>query len=230
MASTLAERVLYQDNHLIILNKNAGELVQGDKTGDKTLADEAQLYLKEKFKKPGEAFIGIPHRLDRPVSGIVIYAKTSKGLSRMTNLFRVKEIEKTYWAVVEKAPKEKSGTLNNYMIKNEKQNKSYVSETEKPGYKQAVLHYRLLASSDKYHLIEVNLETGRHHQIRAQLAHMGCIIKGDLKYGAARSNPDGSIHLHSRRCKFIHPIKDTEINITAPCPKDALWQFFEGAA
>lgn len=227
MSNSLESRVLYQDNHLLILNKSAGELVQGDKTGDKTLAMTAQDYLKQKFSKPGDAFIGIPHRLDRPVSGIVIYAKTSKGLSRMTNLFRVKEIEKTYWAVVEKAPEVKSGTLNNYMIKNEKQNKSYVSEIEKPGHKQAILHYTLLSSSDKYHLIEVKLETGRHHQIRGQLAHMGCIIKGDLKYGASRSNKDGSIHLHSRACKFIHPIKESEVNVVAPCPDDALWKFFE---
>lgn len=223
----LADRVLYEDNHLIIINKLPGELVQGDQTGDQTLADKVKDYIKDKDAKPGNVFLGIPHRLDRPVSGIVIYAKTSKGLSRMSELFRTKDITKTYWAIVETAPKKKEGTLRQFMIKNEKQNKSYVSETEKPNHKEAILHYKLLSSSDNYHLIEVNLETGRHHQIRAQLAHMGCIIKGDLKYGAARSNKDGSISLHSRHCEFTHPIKNETITVTAHCPPDGLWQWFE---
>lgn len=227
MFENLENRIVYEDNHLIILNKNAGELVQGDKTNDITLADKVKAHIKARDNKPSEVFLGIPHRLDRPVSGIVIYCKTSKALSRMTELFRVKEIQKTYWAIVEKAPQSAEGTLKNYMWKNEKQNKSYVSETEKPESKLAILHYKHMASSERYHLIEVNLETGRHHQIRAQLANLGCIIKGDLKYGAARSNPDGSIHLHSRYCSFMHPVKKEQINLTASCPNDALWCFFE---
>ena len=221
-------RVLYEDNHFIIVNKQAGELVQGDRTDDQTLADKLKAFIKERDAKPGNVFLGIPHRLDRPVSGIVIYTKTSKGLSRMSDVFRRKAIVKTYWAIVESKPAVPQGRLEGWMIKNEKQNKSFVSDTENTDHKHAVLHYRLLGSSDHYHLLEIHLETGRHHQIRAQLAHMGCIIKGDLKYGASRSNPDASISLHARRIAFEHPVTHQQIDVTAPCPSnDALWNFFE---
>jgi 23S rRNA pseudouridine1911/1915/1917 synthase len=219
----VANRILYNDNHLIIVNKLAGELVQGDRSNDKTLADSIKDYVKETEAKPGNVFIGIPHRIDRPVSGIVIYAKTSKALSRMSEVFRVKSISKTYWAVTEKLPPSNTGRLVHFIAKNEKQNKSYISETE------AILEYTVLGSSDNYHLLEVRLETGRHHQIRAQLAHIGAVIKGDVKYGANRSNPDGSIHLHSRQAIFKHPTKPDEINVIAPCPDDGLWQFFENS-
>ncbi|MEX2597868.1 MAG: RluA family pseudouridine synthase [Salibacteraceae bacterium] len=221
------QRILYEDNHLIIINKQAGELVQGDRTKDKPLVDLVKAFIKTRDQKPGEVFVGIPHRIDRPVSGAVVYAKTSKGLSRMSDLFRRKAMKKTYWAIVEQAPEKKEGRLEGWMKKNEKQNKSYVSDEEKPEHKIAILHYKLLATSDRYYLLEIDLETGRHHQIRAQLAHMGCIIKGDLKYGAARSNPDASISLHARKVEFMHPIKNKELAIVAPCPSDALWQFFE---
>lgn len=227
MDETIHHRILHEDNHLIIVNKLAGELVQGDRTGDPTLADAVKSYIKEVANKSGEVFLGIPHRLDRPVSGVVIYARTSKALSRMSDLFRQRVIKKVYWAVTEQLPAEPEGTLRGYMIKNEKQNKSYVSDVEKPGHKLAILHYRHTASSDRYHLLEVELETGRHHQIRAQLAHAGAIIKGDLKYGAARSNPDASISLHSRYCEFTHPVKQAPITVKAPCPNDTLWQHFE---
>ncbi len=222
-----AHRILYEDNHLIVVNKQAGELVQGDKTGDDTLADKVKDFIKARDNKPGNVYLGIPHRIDRPVSGIVIYTKTSKGLSRMSDLFRRKDIEKTYWAVVEGSPSKPHQRLTGWMIKNEKQNKSYVHSTEAANRKFAALSYKLLAQSDHYSLLEVALETGRHHQIRAQLSDAGCIIKGDLKYGAKRSNPDGSIHLHARRVRFQHPVKDEELEITAPCTADNLWQFFE---
>lgn len=224
----IADRVLFEDNHLIIINKAASELVQGDITNDATLGDKVKEFIKERDAKAGNVFLGIPHRLDRPVSGVVIYTKTSKALSRMAEIFRLKEIKKTYWAIVEKKPEKSEGTLRNYLHKIEKQNKSYVSDVEKPQHKEAVLHYKLLLSSDRYHLIAVELETGRHHQIRAQLAHIGCIIKGDLKYGAKRSNPDASISLHSRVAEFKHPVKeDAVVRVVAPCPNDGLWQWFE---
>lgn len=226
-STSVQSRILFEDNHLIIINKLAGELVQGDKTNDETLADKVKAYIKLNENKPGNVFLGIPHRLDRPVSGVVIYAKTSKALSRMSELFRTKEIQKIYWAIAENGAKPAQGTLTHYMAKNEKQNKSYISELEKPGFKESVLTYNEIASSDRYHLIEVELKTGRHHQIRAQLAHIGCIIKGDLKYGAKRSNQDASIHLHSRKTSFIHPIKKSMVSVIAPCPTDALWQYFE---
>ena len=220
-------RILFEDNHLLVINKLAGELVQGDKTGDVPLIDILKDFIKVRDHKPGNVFVGAPHRIDRPVSGVVIFAKTSKALSRMSDHFRTKAIEKIYWAIVENAPKEPSGTLEGWMIKVEKQNKSYVSSEEKPGHKHAKLHYTTLLSSDRYHLLEVRIETGRHHQIRAQLADMGCIIKGDLKYGAARSNLDGSICLHARRAEFPHPVGGAPLSIEAPCPDDALWRFFE---
>lgn len=230
MSAEPDQRILYQDNHLIIVNKRAGELVQGDRTGDPTLMDTIKAYVKRIANKPGDVFLGAPHRLDRPVSGVVIYTRTSKGLSRMSDLFRQRAIKKVYWAIVEQLPPQPEGTLTGYMIKNEKQNRSYVSDVEKPGHKLATLHYRHLKSSDRYHLLEVVLETGRHHQIRAQLAHAGAIIKGDLKYGAARSNPDASVSLHSRYCEFIHPVRKEPVRVTAPCPSDSLWQFFENEA
>jgi len=223
----LIDRIIYEDNHLIVINKNSGELVQGDKTGDETLLDSIKALIKERDHKPGAVFLGAPHRLDRPVSGVVIFTKTSKALSRMSDLFRRKAIQKTYWAIVEQPPEVQEGRLVGWMKKNEKQNKSHVRASEAEGYKEAILNYRLMASSDRYHLIEVNLETGRHHQIRAQLANMGCIIKGDLKYGASRSNPDASISLHSRFTRFEHPVKKEMLELVAPCPDDKLWSFFE---
>lgn len=225
--ASIADRILYEDNHIIIVNKQAGELVQGDKTGDTPLSESLKDFIKTRDNKPGNVFLGVPHRLDRPVSGIVLFAKTSKALSRLTDMFRRKVIKKTYWAITEQKPDEQSGMLRGYMIKNQEKNKSFVSDSEKKGHKEAVLNYTHLMSSDRYHLLEVDLQTGRHHQIRAQLAHMGCIIKGDLKYGAARSNPDASISLHAREVKFDHPVKEQPIEITASCPQDNLWAFFE---
>ena len=189
--------VVYEDNHIIIVNKTASEIVQGDKTGDTPLSETVKQYLKEKYNKPGNVFIGVTHRLDRPVSGLVVFAKTSKALSRLNDMFRQGEVEKTYWAIVKNAPAAEEGTLVHYMIKNEKQNKSYAYDKEVKGSKKAILDYRLIGHSQNYFLLEVNLHTGRHHQIRCQLAKMGCPIKGDLKYGFPRSNPDGSICLHS---------------------------------
>ncbi len=223
----VANRVIFEDNHLLVVNKLAGELVQGDKTEDVTLADLCKDYLKKKYDKSGNVYLGIPHRLDRPVSGLVIYTKTSKGLSRMSEIFRAKRIEKRYWAIVEKRPGESIGTLQNSLIKSEKQNKSYVVPDNRKGAKMAVLRYEQILSSDKYYLIEVKLDTGRHHQIRVQLSHMGCIIKGDLKYGAKRSNADGSIHLHGRSSSFLHPVSKEKLFLVAPCPSDSLWQYFE---
>jgi 23S rRNA pseudouridine1911/1915/1917 synthase len=225
--SDLEHRIIYEDNHLIVINKRSGELVQGDKTGDTPLLESLKDLIKARDKKPGAVFLGAPHRIDRPVSGIVIFAKTSKALSRMSDIFRRKAIQKTYWAITEKAPTKPQGRLIGWMKKNEKQNKSYVKQEETSGYKEAVLNYSLKVSSERYHLIEVDLETGRHHQIRAQLADMGCIIKGDLKYGASRSNPDASISLHARLSKFEHPVKKELLELTAPCPDDKLWSFFE---
>ena len=223
------DRVLYEDNHLIAINKLPGELVQGDETGDRTLADDVKLYLKKKYGKPGNVFLGIPHRLDRPTSGIVVYAKTDKALSRMTALFRTSGVKKTYWAIVDRRPVKAEATLVHYITRNASNNKSIASSQEKPGAKIAKLSYRLLASSDKYHLLEIDLHTGRHHQIRAQLAAIGIHIKGDLKYGAARSNPDGGICLHARHVSFIHPVKNTEVDIIADPPHDTLWDYFLSA-
>jgi 23S rRNA pseudouridine1911/1915/1917 synthase len=219
--------VLYEDNHVIVVNKKPSDIVQGDKTGDETLPDKIKTFLKEKYDKPGNVFCGVVHRLDRPTSGAVVFAKTSKALSRLNEQFRGKETNKIYWAVVENKPQKNTGHLENYLRKNEKQNKSYVVQNEGKEVKKALLDYRLLISSDKYHLLEVSLETGRHHQIRTQLSHIGCFIKGDLKYGAKRSNPDGSIHLHARILSFIHPTSKEEITIVAPVPEDSLWKWFE---
>jgi 23S rRNA pseudouridine1911/1915/1917 synthase len=216
--------VLYEDNHLIIVNKAPGEIVQGDKTGDKPLSDIIKVYLKEKYHKPGNVFCGVTHRLDRPTSGVVVFAKTSKALSRLNEMFRNGEVDKTYWAIVKNRPAHETGSLTHYLIKTEKTNKSTAYDTEKPKTKKATLHYKHIASSDKYNLLEINLETGRHHQIRCQLAKIGCPIKGDLKYGAERSNPDGSISLHARTISFIHPVSKEKISVVAPVPEDNLWK------
>ena len=216
--------VVYEDNHIIIVNKTASEIVQGDKTGDTPLSETVKQYLKEKYQKPGNVFIGVTHRLDRPVSGLVVLAKTSKALARLNEMFRTGQVKKTYWAIVKKLPPVEEGTLTHYLVRNEKQNKSYAYDTEKPGSKLAILHYRLLSRSDNYCLLEVDLKTGRHHQIRCQLAKIGCPIKGDLKYGFPRSNPDGSISLHARRVSFEHPVSHKLIKVEAPVPEDNLWK------
>ena len=214
--------VLYEDNHLIAINKKSGDIAQGDKTGDAPLSDFVKAYIKKKYNKAGEVFLGTIHRLDRPTSGIVLYARTSKALTRMNEQFREKQVQKTYWAVVENAPPNNSGTLNNYLQKNQKQNKSYVTKN-KVG-KHVVLDYKLLKKLDNFYHLEIKPKTGRHHQIRIQLAHIGCIIKGDLKYGAKRSNKDASIHLLAQKLEFTHPVKKESITIIAPAPKDSVWE------
>lgn len=218
--------VLYEDNHIIIVNKAPSEIVQGDKTGDKPLCDIVKEYLKEKYNKPGNVFCGVVHRLDRPVSGVVVFAKTSKALARLNDMFREKDVQKTYWAIVASRPPHDKAVLENYLVRNEKMNKSFAYNREVPSSKRAVLDYELIAHSERYFLLEVHLHTGRHHQIRCQLAKMGCPIKGDLKYGAKRSNPDGSISLHARSVRFIHPVSKQEIYVEAPVPQDRLWQSF----
>jgi 23S rRNA pseudouridine1911/1915/1917 synthase len=220
-------QVLHLDNHTIVVNKRASDIVQGDKTGDTPLSEHVKEYIREEFNKPGNVFCGVVHRLDRPTSGALVFARTSKGLSRLNEQFRNHETRKVYWAVVEKMPTNKSGQLVDFLKKNEKQNKSYASETETNGSKKAILNYKWVASSDKYHLLEVELETGRHHQIRCQLANIGCIIKGDVKYGARRSNKDASIHLHARILEFSHPTTKESVKVQAPVPQEPLWQFFE---
>jgi 23S rRNA pseudouridine1911/1915/1917 synthase len=221
--------VLYEDNHLIIVNKAPSEIVQGDKTGDKPLSELIKEYLKEKYHKPGNVFCGVTHRLDRPTSGVVVFAKTSKALSRLNEMFRNGEVDKTYWAIVKNRPPKDEDTLIHYLIKNEKTNKSTAYDSEKPNTKKAILHYKLIAASQKYFLLEVDLETGRHHQIRCQLAKIGCPIKGDLKYGAERSNPDGSISLHARTISFVHPVSKQQIHVLAPVPNDTLWKTLESS-
>ncbi len=218
--------VLYEDNHIIAVNKAAGEIVQGDKTGDKTLCDAMKAFLKEKYAKPGNVFVGLPHRLDRPVSGIVVLAKTSKALERLNEMFRTGAVKKIYWAITKECPAKPEAELECWIYRNEKMNKSFAYPKEVKGSKKALLHYRHIAASQNYNLIEVELKTGRHHQIRCQLASIGCPIKGDLKYGAKRSNPDGSISLHARYVEFIHPVSKELIQITAPLPADKLWQSF----
>lgn len=219
--------VLYEDNHLIAVNKRAGDITQGDKTGDEPLPEKVKRWIKEKYDKPGNVFCGVIHRLDRPTSGLVMFAKTSKGLSRMNVLFKEKDVQKTYWAIVENAPENESGTLMDYLKKNKQKNKSSVVNERTEGAKKAELDYRVIGRSDRYTLLEVLPKTGRHHQIRTQLSKIGCIIKGDLKYGAKRSNKDGSICLHARAISFIHPVKKELIQITAPVPQDPLWKWFE---
>lgn len=216
-------KVVYEDNHIIIVNKCSGEIVQGDKTGDKPLSDTVKEYIKQKYNKPGNVFLGVVHRLDRPVSGLVVFAKTSKALSRLNDMFRTGDVHKTYWAVVKRRDIAMEGTLTDWLTRNERQNKSYAHEREVPGAKKAVLKYKVRAVADNYMLIEVTLLTGRHHQIRCQLARMGCPIKGDLKYGAPRSNPDGSISLLSRRVEFVHPVSKETIVAYADVPDDRLW-------
>ncbi len=220
-------KVLYEDNHIIIINKAAGEIVQGDKTGDESLCDTMKAYIKEKYAKPGNVFIGLPHRLDRPVSGIVVFAKTSKALERLNRMFSEGNVKKIYWALTKGIPVPAEAELESWILRNEKMNKSFSYPKEVKGSKRAVLHYRLAAASQNYNLIEVELKTGRHHQIRCQLSSIGCPIKGDLKYGAQRSNPDGSISLHARYIEFTHPVSKELIAITAPLPSDRLWQSFE---
>lgn len=218
--------VIYEDNHIIVVNKSASEIVQGDKTGDIPLSDMVKTYLKEKYQKPGNVFVGVTHRLDRPVSGLVVFAKTSKALSRLNEMFRVGDVQKTYWAIVKNEPKQPEGELVHWLVRNEKQNKSYAYEREVKDAKKAVLRYRMIGRSDNYSLLEVELMTGRHHQIRCQLAKMGCPIKGDLKYGSPRSNPDGSICLHARRISFVHPVSKMRIDLEAPLPEGNLWRCF----
>ena len=219
--------VVYEDNHIIVVNKTSSEIVQGDKTGDTPLSEMVKQYLKEKYNKPGNVFIGVTHRLDRPVSGLVVFAKTSKALPRLNEMFRNGEVKKTYWAIVKECPKETEGELVHYLVRNEKQNKSYAYDKEVKNSKKAVLHYKLIGHSQNYYLLEVDLKTGRHHQIRCQLAKMGCPIKGDLKYGFPRSNPDGSICLHDRTVQFVHPVSKEMIQLTAPVPEGNLWNGFE---
>ncbi len=219
-------QILYEDNHIIAINKSVSEIVQGDKTGDKPLVDIIKDYLREKYEKSGNVFCGVVHRLDRPVSGVVLFAKTSKSLTRLNEMLQKHEIKKKYWAIVTAPPKEEEATLKHFLVRNEKQNKSYAYNTEKPNSKLAVLHYTTIGKSDRYTLLEVDLHTGRHHQIRCQLAAIGAAIKGDLKYGAPRSNPDGGISLHARSVEFVHPVKKEKILITAPVPSEKLWQVF----
>ena len=219
--------VVYEDNHIVVVNKTSSEIVQGDKTGDTPLSEMVKQYLKEKYNKPGNVFIGVTHRLDRPVSGLVVFAKTSKALPRLNEMFRNGEVKKTYWAIVKECPKETEGELVHYLVRNEKQNKSYAYDKEVKNSKKAVLHYKLIGHSQNYYLLEVDLKTGRHHQIRCQLAKMGCPIKGDLKYGSPRSNPDGSICLHARTVQFVHPVTKEMIRLTAPVPEANLWNGFE---
>ena len=220
-------KVIYEDNHIIVVSKTASEIVQGDKTGDTPLSELVKHYLKEKYNKPGNVFIGVTHRLDRPVSGLVVFAKTSKALARLNEMFKNGDVHKTYWAIVKNCPQETEATLEHYLVRNEKQNKSYAYDREKPGAKKAILHYKLIGHSENYFLLEVDLKTGRHHQIRCQLAKIGCPIKGDLKYGFPRSNPDGSICLHARRVSFIHPVSNELIELEAPLPEGNLWKGFQ---
>jgi 23S rRNA pseudouridine1911/1915/1917 synthase len=219
--------ILFEDNHLIVINKKPSEIVQGDKTGDKTMPDTIKEYLKVKYNKPGNVFCGVIHRLDRPTSGAVVFARTSKGLERMNAQFREKETNKVYWAIVEQKPEKPEGSLIHFLKKNETKNKSFVTDSEKGGAKEAKLTYKLIGSSERYHLLEIMLETGRHHQIRAQLAAIGCFIKGDIKYGAKRSNEDGSICLHARRLTINHPVTKEVLTFTADTPNAAIWKIFE---
>lgn len=216
-------QVLYEDNHIIIVNKRPGDIVQGDKTGDRPLSEIVKEYIAEKYNKPGAVYLGVVHRLDRPTSGIVVFARTSKALPRLNALFANKEAKKTYWTVVKNPPPKKQDTLTHWLKRNTKQNKSYAYTNEVADSKKAILEYKLLKKLDNYYLLEIDLHTGRHHQIRSQLSSIGCVIKGDLKYGADRSNKDGSIHLHARKLSFIHPVKKEQLSIIAPLPMDPIW-------
>ncbi|MBO4585659.1 MAG: RluA family pseudouridine synthase [Bacteroidales bacterium] len=212
--SGIQDRILYEDNHLLVFNKRSGEIVQGDKTGDEPLSETLKAFIAQRDGKPGQVFMGVPHRLDRPVSGVCLFAKTSKALERLNDMLRKGEIHKTYWALTAQKPPKDEDTLTDFLTRNEKQNKSYISKNGK----EARLKYKLIQTTERYFLLEIELYTGRHHQIRCQLAGMGCPIKGDLKYGAKRSNPDGGISLHARHIQFIHPVKKTEVDVTAPVP------------
>lgn len=219
--------VVYEDNHIIIVNKSCSEIVQGDKTGDKPLSEKVKEYLKDKYAKPGNVFCGVVHRLDRPVSGLVVFAKTSKALARLNNMFKDKEVKKTYWAIVADKPRNDEAVLEDYLVKNERQNKSYAHPNPVQGSKKAILDYRVIGKSDRYYLLEVHLHTGRHHQIRCQLANIGCPIRGDLKYGARRSNPDGGISLHARHIEFVHPVSHITVSVTASVPDEGVWKAFK---
>lgn len=219
--------ILYEDNHLIAINKAWGEIVMIDQTGDAPLTDSVKTYIKEKYQKQGNVFLGLPHRIDRPTSGIVLMARTSKALARLNKMFKQKEqIRKIYWAVVDKMPKVQEATLEHYISRSRNINKSYAHDNETEGSKFASLSYKVLAKSDNYYLLEIELHTGRHHQIRAQLAKIGLHIKGDIKYGYPRSNPEGGIHLHARKMEFLHPVKKEMVTIIAPPPNDTLWNYF----
>ena len=223
--------VLYEDNHIIAVNKTCNEIVQGDKTGDTPLSEIVKAYIKEKYNKPGEVFLGVTHRLDRPTSGVVLFARTSKALTRLNEMFKSHEqIQKTYWAIVQGAPKQPEARQENWLTRKETLNKSFIAKAGAKEAKQAILSYKTLATGDHYSLLEINLETGRHHQIRCQLAAIGCPVKGDLKYGAKRSNPDGGICLHAREIRFIHPVKKEPVCITAPVPDDPLWSALTAAS
>jgi 23S rRNA pseudouridine1911/1915/1917 synthase len=219
--------ILYEDNHLIAVNKTGSDLVQGDDTGDEPLSDRVKAYIKKKYNKPGEVYLGVVHRLDRPVSGVVLFARTSKALGRMNKMFQEKEVKKTYWAVVKELPEEDEATLHHFILKDSKKNKSYAFPKMRSGAKEAILSYKMISSSASFHLLEVDLHTGRHHQIRCQLAKIGCPIRGDLKYGFSRSNPNGGITLHARKVRFNHPVTKEAIEIVAPVPSDEkLWKEF----
>ena len=222
----LEENILYEDNHIIIVNKLPSQIVQGDKTGDIPLSDLVKDYIKKKYNKSGEVFLGVVHRLDRPVSGAVIFARTSKSLTRINLLIKNREIQKTYWAVVKNRPPKESDTLVNYLRRDEARNKSFITGENTKNAQQASLSYTLIASSDNYHLLQIDLHTGRHHQIRSQLSGIGCPIKGDLKYGFPRSNSDGSIHLHARKIDFKHPVSQIQVSILAEPPNDPIWNYF----
>lgn len=219
--------VLYEDNHIIVINKASSEIVQGDKTGDTPLSEKIKAFLKEKYNKPGNVYLGVVHRLDRPTSGVVLFSKTSKALPRLNKMFKDGEVDKRYWAIVKNKPKAMSGRLTHYLVRNTRQNKSYAYDQEQPESKKAELEYQVIGYSDNYYLIEINLLTGRHHQIRSQLSKIGCPIKGDLKYGFPRSNSDGSISLHARYLSLIHPVSKEKIEVVAPVPDDNLWTSFK---
>lgn len=225
-----AAKVLYEDNHIIAINKSVSDIVQGDKTGDEPLSEKVKNYLKEKYQKPGNVFVGVTHRLDRPTSGVVLFARTSKALARLNAMFQEKaQIQKTYWALVKNRPEEDSGRLVHFLLRDTQKNKSIVAKKPVKEAKEAILEYKVMAQSDNFYLLQINLLTGRHHQIRAQLAAIGCPIKGDLKYGFPRSNPDGGISLHARSIEFVHPVSKEKVKIVAPVPDDKLWKYFEQA-
>jgi 23S rRNA pseudouridine1911/1915/1917 synthase len=219
--------VLYEDNHLIAVNKQVSDIVQKDKTGDLAMEDSIKAYIKEKYQKPGDVFLGVTHRIDRPVSGVVLFARTSKALERLNVMFQEKKVEKIYWAIVKEKPSQSEATLTHYIKRDQEKNKSFAFDKEVPASKKAITSYKLLGASDNFFLLEVKIETGRHHQIRCQLAKIGCPIRGDLKYGFARSNPDGGISLHAKSIRFKHPVKDEEVCIEAPLPNESLWNFFK---